>query len=254
MQGSACTAPSFAEDILDEQEMTNVLARFVVSADEQERMVKAWIRYHERADGSAQVRARIDWKLVRLKEVYLEGDLDKDEYQRRRADLLAESAALPSADAPSSDVARQLAAFLGDLPSAWAVATPEERNLLARQLFTEAVIENRTVVTVKPRPELRPFFVNLFIGGSDGDRLLEIDVVTAPLVPFLYPERLLRSQQRTGNGRYSAISRGSRIPKENWAMVAAQAQTVGLRATARMFGVSHETVRTVVRHERSASS
>jgi hypothetical protein len=78
--------------------------------------------------------------------------------------------------ATSEDVARRLTGFLADLPSAWAVATPEERNRLARQLFAEAVIENRTVVAVKPRPELLPFFVDLFIGGSDGIRTRDLSL------------------------------------------------------------------------------
>lgn len=169
-------APSFAEDLLDEQLMAGVLSRFMLDAGERERLVAAWVRHHEQTDDGAHARARIERKLARLKEVYLDGDLPKAEYQRRRGELLAESAALPVAAAPSEDVAQRLAAFLVDLPSAWAVATLEERNILARQLFVEAVVENRTVVTVKPRPELRPFFVNLFIGGSDGIRTRDLSL------------------------------------------------------------------------------
>ena len=60
-------------------------------------------------------------------------------------------------------VAHALAAFLADLPSAWTVATPTERNRLARQLFGEAIIENRTVVAVKPRPDLAFFFESLAV-------------------------------------------------------------------------------------------
>jgi hypothetical protein len=53
-----------------------------------------------------------------------------------------------------------------------AVAAPEERYRLLRELSGKAIIENRTVVGVKPRPELLPFFesVNWCVGGSDGDR------------------------------------------------------------------------------------
>ncbi len=75
----------------------------------------------------------------------------------------------------------------------------------------------------------------------------EIDVVAPPLVPFLYPERMLRSRQRRGVGRYAAAAKGPRIPKERWPEVAARARLEGLRAVARDLGVSHETVRTVVR-------
>ena len=68
-----------------------------------------------------------------------------------------------------------------------------------------------------------------------------------PLVPFLYPERMLRCRQRQGAGRYAVGANGPRIPLERWPEVAAQARQEGLRAVARDLGVSHETVRTVVR-------
>lgn len=66
----------------------------------------------------------------------------------------------------------RLASFMANMAKAWKVATPEERNKLARQLFAEAIIENRTVVAVKPRPDPLPFFraVNWCEGGSDGIR------------------------------------------------------------------------------------
>ena len=75
----------------------------------------------------------------------------------------------------------------------------------------------------------------------------EIDVVAPPLVPFLYPERVLRSRRRVGVGRYAAGTKGPRIPRERWPEVAARAKREGLRAVARDFGVSHETVRAVLR-------
>ncbi len=68
-----------------------------------------------------------------------------------------------------------------------------------------------------------------------------------PLVPFLYPEWVLRSRRRQGAGRYAVGAKGSRIPRERWPEVAARAEREGLRAVARDFGVSHETVRLVLR-------
>ena len=66
-------------------------------------------------------------------------------------------------------------------------------------------------------------------------------------MPFLYPERLLRARRRLGVGRYAAGSKGPRIPRERWPEVAARAKLEGLRRVARDLGVSHETVRAVVR-------
>ncbi len=87
-------------------------------------------------------------------------------------------------------------------------------------------------------------------GGSDGDRLREIDVVTLPLIPFLYPARLLQSRQRSGVGRYATGAKGPRIPRERWSEVAARVQREGLRAVAREFEVSHETVRAIAKRVR----
>ena len=82
----------------------------------------------------------------------------------------------------------------------------------------------------------------------------EIDVVAPPLVPFLYPERALRSRRRPGTGRYAVGVKGPRIPRERWPEVAARAEREGLRAVARELGVSHETVRTVLRVVNRAGS
>jgi hypothetical protein len=82
-------------------------------------------------------------------------------------------------------------------------------------------------------------------GGSDGDRLREIDVVELPLVPFLYPDRLLRSRRRSDIGRYASATKGPRIPRDQWPYIAARAKREGLRAVARTLGVSHETVRSI---------
>lgn len=82
---------------------------------------------------------------------------------------------------------------------------------------------------------------------ATGDRLREIDVVKPPLIPFLYPERLLHSRRRCGVGKYASVAKGPRIPRERWAHVATRAKREGIRAVARNLGVSHETLRTVVK-------
>jgi hypothetical protein len=89
--------------------------------------------------------------------------------------------------------------------------------------------------------------VRLSRGGSAGDRLREIDVVALPLIPFLYPERLLHSRRRSGIGRYATVTKGPRIPVGIWPEVVAGAKRKGLRRVAREYAVSHETVRAIVR-------
>ena len=89
------------------------------------------------------------------------------------------------------------------------------------------------------------------MGGSDGDRLREIDAVSPPLVPFLYPDAVHRSLLRRGAGRYARGAKPPRIPRERWPEVAARAQGESLRSIARDFAVSHETIRAVLRNPSS---
>ena len=105
--------------------------------------------------------ARIRDKLGRLRDAYLEGDLDKGEYQARKAALTKELEALPAEGDAGADAGRRLAEYLADVAAAWRAATAEERNQLARQLFNGVVIDNRTAVAVTPRPDLLPFFETL---------------------------------------------------------------------------------------------
>ena len=79
------------------------------------------------------------------------------------------------------------------------------------------------------------------------DRLREIDAVAPPLVPFLYPDSVHRSRLRRGAGRYAVGAKPSLIPQEDWPDLVARAQCGSLRSIARDLGVSHETVRTVLR-------
>ena len=164
-----------------------------------------------------------------------------------------------------SSVIARAAALLRDLPAAWHEARPAQRNALARLIFQSVEIEDDRVAAVVPQRDFAPFFalaennetgwsvlttperqVLSLAGGSDGDRLREIDVVELPLVPFLFPDRLLCSRRRGEAGRYAVAVKGPRIPREQWPEVAARARREGLRAVARDFGVSHETVRSVV--------
>ena len=71
-------------------------------------------------------------------------------------------------------------------------------------------------------------------------------MVAPPLVPFLYPERVLHACRRRGIGRYAAGAKQSRIPEERWPEVIARAECEGLRKIARDFGVSHEALRAVL--------
>jgi hypothetical protein len=68
-----------------------------------------------------------------------------------------ELAALEVGDDRTQELAR-LAAYLRDIREAWAAASPEHKNRLARGLFELVWIKNGRVLGVEPRPEIEPFF------------------------------------------------------------------------------------------------
>ncbi|MDP9375263.1 MAG: recombinase family protein [Chloroflexota bacterium] len=203
---------------------------------------------------TAVQRRKLERQLERLKDLYRLGDIEREEYLERRGRVQRDLATLRVQQADEDDQLDKLAELLGDVVQGWTLATQEQRNRLARLVFEEVVIENERVTAVKPRPELAGFFaldcqvrgLEVNAGGSDGDRLREIDVVQLPLVPFLYPERLLRARQRRGAGRYAAGLKGPRLSPECWPEIAARAEYESLRDLAVTYGVSHETIRGIL--------
>ena len=204
--------------------------------------------YQSRDTDTAVERNSVRRQLDRLKELYLLGDLTMSDYKTRKAALADRLAALLETGNQDADAGKRLSAFLGDVGSAWIVANAEERNRLAQQLFASVVVQNRAAVALLPRPDLLPFFegVTWCIGGSDGGPLREIDAVSPPLVPYFYPEHVLRSRSRLGVGRYAAGTKPRRIPEDRWLDVVTRARSESLRSIARDYNVSHETVRGVL--------
>jgi site-specific DNA recombinase len=181
-QGNGCTEPSCYAGVIEDQ-IGELLAGFAVPAEERGRLLAAWRYYQSRNTDVVAERIRLRRRRERLKELYLDGEMDRAKYEAERTAVTDKLAALPAERNPDSGAGERLAAFLADVASAWQVATPTERNKLARQLFASVVVSNRTAVAVVPRPDLRPFFFALpnpeavnsdgkeCTGGSDGGRI-----------------------------------------------------------------------------------
>ncbi|MDP9358464.1 MAG: recombinase family protein [Chloroflexota bacterium] len=185
IQGTGCDEPSFYEDVVDEQ-VGAILDRFALPKEDQERLLDLWRGLQATAPNTDAEKTRLRRKLDRLRDLYLEGDVDKASYQEQKAELTSRLAVLPASDRADDVIGRQLAAFLADMSGAWKLGNSEERNKLARQIFGEAIVENRTVVAVKPRPDLAPFFsaVKWCEGGSDGGRLRRFRTRTSSFHPM----------------------------------------------------------------------
>ena len=125
----------------------------MVPPADQERLVRAWRMHQVPGIDAAAERGRLWRKLDRLKLPFLAGGLDPAAYP-------AQLAALPADRGVGDGMGHHLAGSLTDVAAVWRAATTEERNKLARALFSDVVMANRNAVAVLPRPDLRPFFAS----------------------------------------------------------------------------------------------
>ncbi len=164
--GFGCMAPTLVSRGVEAQ-IEEALPGFAAPGGELERLIADWSARQRHDAGAGPECARIGRKLARLRESYLDGDFDKTEYQSRKGALAAELERLPAATAPDQTTGARLAGFLADVASSWRVATAAERNALARAVFADVRIDNRTAVAVLPRPELEPFFASVLCQPTD---------------------------------------------------------------------------------------
>ena len=98
------------------------------------------------------------------------GDMTREAYRGERERLEAELKGLQGAT-DRAGVLAQAAAFLRDLPAAWRAASPDQRNVLARTVFSFVEIADDRVVAVAPRTDFAPFFnlaeVRMAEAGND---------------------------------------------------------------------------------------
>lgn len=133
--------------------------------------------------------------------------------------------------------------------AAWTLATPPERNKLARQRFAKVVIKNRTAVAVMPQPDLRAFFTVVAVnndmkectGGSDGIRYRGCMLPPGAMLIAEAPAGL----RAGGSGRESSPRRHKLSPAVEATIQATNGAS--LRDLAATYGVSHETIRAVLR-------
>jgi hypothetical protein len=109
---------------------------------------------HRRATGADQ-------------ELYKWGDLTREAYLAERDGLERQLAGLGGART-GRRCCGGWRAFLRDLPAAWAAATPEQRNALARTVFQAVEIRDDLVTAVVPQPEFAPLFNLLGTGRDQG--------------------------------------------------------------------------------------
>ncbi len=187
-------------------------------------------------------------RALHLKALYLEGDLDLAAYRAQRAGGAAELAALPLGEGnPDERVGRRLAGFLADLASTWKAATPAERNKIARQLFVEVIVENRTAVAVVPRPDVRPFVETL--ACQVPDEVTRWRKRRGSLAPFRHmpDDAVVLAAPAPDHPRYTEPRPGKLTSAQVEAVASSVAAGRTLRDVAAEFGISAERVRQLAR-------
>jgi DNA repair ATPase RecN len=125
--------------------------------DYQQRIMQAQQELEKAYSDTEAHKKRLENQLNRAKELYVLGDYGKAEYETQRDKILDQLRSLIVPRQPAEH-REKMARFLADVPAAWAAATQEQRNKLARCLFDLVWLKDNKVIAVKPVLELEPFF------------------------------------------------------------------------------------------------
>jgi DNA invertase Pin-like site-specific DNA recombinase len=162
-QGAPCGQRSTFLDGIEDQ-LAAFLATFRLPEDTIAELLTRYERLTTEQDDTEQQQRQVAGRLERIKDLYMWGDLTREAYLTERNQLEQHLARLQTTTDRVA-LLRRVSTFLQDLPAAWAAATPEQRNALARTVLQSVEIRDDRVVAIVPQPEFAPFF-NL-VGGGD---------------------------------------------------------------------------------------
>lgn len=132
-KGQNCKQKSANLSIYESQ-LVAYLNTFHIPEDDQKRILAAQQELEKAYSDAEAQKERLERQLKRVRELYEWRDSSKAEYESHRDKILDELRSLTVPQQPAEHV-EKMAKFLADVPSAWAAATPEQRNKLARCLF-----------------------------------------------------------------------------------------------------------------------
>jgi len=155
-KGQDCRQKSSNLSIYEGQ-VESYLNTFHIPEDYQRRILEAQQELEKAYTDVGAQKERLERQLKRARELYEWGDYSKAEYETRRDKILDQLTILTVPHQPAEHL-EKMARFLADMPAAWAEATLEQRNKLARCLFNQVWLQDKEVVAVKPLAELEPFF------------------------------------------------------------------------------------------------
>ena len=155
MRERASTCPSAAwptyADTLEVQ-VRELIAQFSLEGYLKERLL-AQLR-DERPEREQQ-NAKIESRLRRLRDLYELGDIERDDYVRRRDELNADLDAIrPLRTRSDEQRVKLLLDVLDDVRERWFDLPAEERRDLLRIVVERVTVDNGSVASVRVRPEV----------------------------------------------------------------------------------------------------
>lgn len=144
---------------LYESQIEEYLATVEFPNDYQQLVLDAYRREDEGGPGFDTQRTALENRLLRIKKLFEWGDLSEKDYQAQREQLRHELAALPPATNDRRGMIERLANYLQNIGVAWADATPDQRNRLAKTLFDDVRVEDGKIKGITPTPEFTPLLV-----------------------------------------------------------------------------------------------
>ena len=103
----------------------------------------------------------IEGQLVRLRELFVIGDITREEYVGRKRELEASLDSGPEQPSYAEAIRVQAARLLNDLGQLWARATEDERTEIAQNLFASLRVRDGQIVSAKlARDEYLPLLAS----------------------------------------------------------------------------------------------
>jgi site-specific DNA recombinase len=141
-------SPKYINADVIEQKLIDVLFSLKLPDDWQERILQ---RFSEQKDTTPMLKHRVavEGRLTRLRELYISGDIPKDQYEQRRAEFERELGSFVSLNARGVDLKR-MAELVQGFADLWALAKPGERKKLLQLVYRNVYIERGEIKAIEP--------------------------------------------------------------------------------------------------------
>ncbi len=142
---------------IPDDQMGRIMSAIVLPDAWMDRLL-AKIQLADEATRVEQERKKIEQRLKRLGQIYLDDLMEYDEYRRQKRQL---EERLSEMVIPGFDAAEQAGKLLESLPKLWEKAELSERRRILMTMLDAVYVEckeERRIVAIKPKPAFRPLF------------------------------------------------------------------------------------------------